>query len=66
MLQKVLSSRTPPRRHSPPVLSNGAEDCEFGIQVFAERHYAGDVAAAVAVVWSRPDSYDVFIFEMIL
>lgn len=48
------------------MIGNGREDLEFGLEVFAKVHDRGDIAAAVAVVWSRPDSDHVLVFEVVL
>lgn len=37
------------------MVRHGAENLEVGIQVLSKCHYAGDVAAAVTVVWRGPD-----------
>ena len=63
-LQEIL--RPPPRSHwnSALVIRHGAEDGEAWVQVFAEIHDGGDVAAAVAVVGSGPDCYDGFVVKV--
>ena len=42
------------------------EDLKLLLEVFAEVHDGSDVAAAVAVVWRRPDGDDVLVLEVVL
>ena len=65
-LQKVLAPRTPTRRYGSFVVGHGAEDLEIGLQILAEVHDGSDVAAAVTVIWCRPNGNDVFVFEVVL
>ena len=48
------------------MIRHGTEDLEVRLQVLAERHDAGDVAAAVAIVGRRPDGYHVLGLEVVL
>ena len=63
-LQEILRPSSRSHRHSALVVRNGAEDGEAGVEVFAEVHDGGDVAAAVAVVWGGPDSDDGFVVKV--
>jgi hypothetical protein len=65
-LQEVLAGTPSARRHSTPVIRHGAEDFEVRLEIFAERHDGGDVAAAVAVVGRRPDGDDFLRLEVVL
>lgn len=47
------------------MIRHGAEDFEIRVQVLAQCHDAGDVAAAVAVVGRRPDGHDVLVLEVV-
>ena len=49
-LQEVLASASPASRDCTPVIGHRAENLKVWLEVFAERHDRGDVAAAVAVV----------------
>lgn len=42
------------------------EDLKLLLEVFAEVHDGSDVAAAVAVIWRRPDGDDVLVLEVVL
>lgn len=64
--QEILAPPASPRGDDPLVVRYGLEDGEAWGEVFFELHYAGHVAAAVAVVWRRPDRYYVFVFEVVL
>jgi hypothetical protein len=65
-LQKVFAAAASAGRDGSAVVWDGAEYLEFLLQVFAEVHDGGDVAATVAVVGGGPDSHDVFVLEVVL
>lgn len=65
-LQEVLACPAPASRNSTSVVGDSGENGEVWVQVFAERHDGGDIAAAVAVVWRGPDCYYVLVFEVVL
>lgn len=65
-LQKVLSPAASASGDGAAVVGDGAEDLEFLLEVLAEVHDGGDVAAAIAVVGCGPDGDDVFVFEVVL
>ena len=62
--KKVI--RPPPRRrrHGPRLARNGGEDVELGIEILAEVHDAGHVAAAIAVVGRAPDRHHALVLEV--
>jgi len=63
-LKEILGAPPGGRRDSALVVGHGREDREAWVQVLAEVHDGGDVAAAVAVVGSAPYCDDGFIFEV--
>jgi hypothetical protein len=65
-LQEVFTAPTSSLGHCSPVIWNGAEDLETGVQVFFQVHYGSNIAAAVAVVGCRPHCDHVFVFEVVL
>ena len=50
ILQEVLARASPACWNCTPVVGHRAENLEVWLQILAERHDGGDVAAAVAVV----------------
>jgi hypothetical protein len=66
ILQKVFAAAASAGGDGSAVVWDGAEYLEFLLQVFAEVHDGGDVAAAIAVVGGGPDSHDVFVLEVVL
>ena len=66
VLQEILSSAAAPGWHGAAVVGHGAEDLELLLQVLAQIHNRGDVAAAVAVVGRGPDCDDVLVLEVVL
>jgi hypothetical protein len=65
-LQKVIAGTATAGGDRALVLGDGAEDAEFGVEVFANVHDGGYVAAAVAVVGSGPDGHDGLLGEVVL
>lgn len=65
-LKEILAPRTPSRRHRSFIVGHGTKDGKLWVQVFLETHDGCDVAASVAIVWSRPNRHYVFVLEMIL
>jgi len=63
-LKEILGAPPRGRRDGTLVVGHGREDREAWIEVLAEVHDGGDVAAAVAVVRSAPDCDDGFVFEV--
>jgi hypothetical protein len=66
VLQEILSPAATPGWHGAAVVGHGAEDLELLLQVLAQIHNRGDVAAAVAVVGRGPYCDDVFVLEVVL
>lgn len=64
-LQEVFSRTSPARRYRTAMVRHSAEDLEIRLEIFAERHDARNVAAAVAVIRCRPDCDDVLGGEVI-
>jgi len=48
------------------VIGHSGEDRKVRLEVLAQRHDAGDVSAAVAVVRGGPDGDDVLVLEVVL
>lgn len=65
-LQKVIAGTATAGGDRALILGDGAEDAEFGVEVFADVHDGGYVAAAVAVVGSGPDGHDGLLGEVVL
>jgi hypothetical protein len=64
-LEEVLAAAAAAGGHRAPMIGHGGEDLELGLEVFAQIHNGGDVAAAVAVVGCGPDRHDVLVFEVV-
>lgn len=56
--QEIISSSTTIGRYGASLIGNGAEDAKPRIQIFADIHDGCNIATAVAIVGSRPDSND--------
>ncbi len=65
-LQKVLAPPSSTGRHSPPVIGYSGKDLKFRFQVLPKIHDGSNIAAAVTIVWSRPDGDYIFVFEVVL
>ena len=63
-LKEILGAPPGGGRDCALIVGHGGEDGEAGVEVFAEVHDGGDVAAAVAVVWGAPYCDDGFVFEV--
>ena len=63
-LKEILGAPTSRCRNSTLVVRYRREDREARVEVFAEVHDRGYVAAAVAVVGRTPDRDDGFVFEV--
>lgn len=65
-LKEVVARTASIGRDMSLVVWHGREDAELRVQVFVNRHNGRDVAASVAVVWCRPNSYNGAIVKVIL
>lgn len=65
-LEEVFASAAATCRDSSLVLRDGREDGKLGIEVLSHIHDGGDITAAVAVIWSRPDGNNRLLREMVL
>lgn len=65
-LEEVFASAAAASRDSSLVLWDGREDGKLGVEVLSYIHDRGDIAAAVAVIWSRPDGNNRLLWEMVL
>ena len=63
-LEEIVVATASGSGHSALVVGHGGEDVEAGLEVLAEVHDGGDVAAAVAVVGGTPHGDDGFILEV--
>ena len=65
-LQEVIVGASATGRDGTLILGNRAEDAELGVKIFADVHDRSNIAAAIAVVRSRPNSDNGLLGEVIL
>lgn len=63
-LEEILGAPPSGRGDSTLVVGHGGEDREVWVEVLAEVHNGGDVAAAVTVIGSAPYCNHRFVFEV--
>ena len=64
LLKKVVVTATSAGRHGAHVVGHGRKDVELGLQILAQLHDGGDIAAAVAVVGGAPHGGHGLVLEM--
>lgn len=64
--KEILAASTSACRNRSPLVRHSAEDGKLGVELLVKIHDGRNIAAAVTVVWRRPDRHDILVLEVIL
>lgn len=64
--QEIIAWSSPACRHMPQLIGHRREDAKSRVKVFIDSHDGCNIAAAVTIVGSGPNSHDRVLWEVIL